>query len=153
MVGRPRKPTVLHVIDGTARPDRQNRREPKPKPTTRPVCPRHLDEVAKNEWRRVVPELVQLGVLARIDTATLAAYCQNFSRWVAAERELEKHGGLTYVSDTGMIRKHPAVSIAHDAMTAMKGFAAEYGLTPASRARVHGVKDGEEDEGDDDLLD
>lgn len=148
MKGRPPKPTALKLIQGTARPDRINKREPKPKGA--PVCPAHLDQVARNEWRRVVPELVRLGVIARIDSTTLAAYCQNYSRWVAAELELEKHGGLTYIGDTGMIRKHPAVGIAHDAMAAMKAFAVEYGLTPASRARVHGSK---EEDPEDDLLD
>lgn len=149
MRGRPPKPTALKLIQGTARPDRLNKREPKPK-LGAPSCPSHLDQAARNEWRRVVPELVKLGVISRIDAATLAAYCQNYSRWVAAELELEKHGGLTYVGEKGMIRKHPAVGIAHDAMAAMKAFAAEYGLTPASRARVHGSK---EDEAEDDLLD
>lgn len=154
MRGRPPKPTHLHVIDGTARPDRMERRkrEPQPKPAQRPTCPAHLDPVARNEWRRVVPELVAIGVIARIDTATLAAYCQSYSRWVAAELELQDHGGLTYVSETGVIRQHPAVRIATDAMTQMRIFAQEYGLTPASRARVQAHLDGEEEE-EDDILD
>lgn len=153
--GRPAKPTHLHVIDGTARPDRmaKRKREPKPAPAQRPVCPGHLDQVARNEWRRIVPELVAIGVIARIDTATLAAYCQAFSRWVAAELELQEHGALTYVSETGVIRSHPAVRIASDAMTQMRIFAQEYGLTPASRARVQAHINGEEEEPEDDLLD
>lgn len=155
-MARPPKPTHLHVIDGTARPDRmaKRKREPKPKPAARPVCPSHLDQVARNEWRRVVPELVQIGVIARIDTATLAAYCQAYSRWVKAELELQAHGGLTFTLESGSIRQHPAVKIASEAMAQMRTFAQEYGLTPASRARVQAHIDGEEEEDEEeDLLD
>lgn len=132
---------------------KKRKREPKPAAAKRPQPPSHLDPVARNEWRRVVPELIDIGVLARVDTATLAAYCQAYSRWVKAELELQAHGTLTYVSETGVIRLHPAVGAAEKAMAQVRLFAQEYGLTPASRARVQAHIDGEEDEEEDDILD
>lgn len=135
--GNNRKPTVLKVLKGTVRPSRENKHEPQ-MPAGAPDCPEHLDDDAKREWFRVVPSLVGASILTRVDHAALAAYCQNFSRWIAAEQEIAK-AGITFIGDNGMIRRHPAVGIAHDAMMAIKAFACEYGLTPVSRARVSPV--------------
>lgn len=132
--GNNRLPTNLKVLKGTARPCRENKAEPT-MPAGAPECPEHLDDEARREWFRVVPSLVGANVLTRVDHAALAAYCQNYSRWVAAEAIIAE-AGLTFVGNRGMIRRHPAVGIAHDAMMAIKAFACEYGLTPVSRARV-----------------
>lgn len=150
MKGRPPKPTALKLIQGTARPDRINKREPKPKAGA-PACPRHLDQVAKAKWRELAPQLVTLGVLTKVDGDALAAYCEAYSRWVAATLELEAFGALTYVGDKGMIRKHPAVGIASEALGNMALYGGKLGLSPADRARVHGSQ--EEEAEDDDLLD
>lgn len=135
--GNNRLPTNLKVLKGTARPSRENKAEPK-MPAGAPECPEHLDEEAKREWFRVVPSLVGASILTRVDHAALAAYCQNVSRWIKAERQIAEEG-ITFTGDNGMIRRHPAVGIAHDAMMAIKAFACEYGLTPVSRARVSPV--------------
>jgi phage terminase small subunit len=37
----------------------------------------------------------------------------------------------------GFVQKRPEVTIAREAMQLMKAFAAEFGLTPSSRTRLH----------------
>ncbi|HEY0839775.1 MAG TPA: phage terminase small subunit P27 family [Vulgatibacter sp.] len=148
MRGRPRKPTALHVIDGTARPDRANRREPKPK-VAEPLCPTHLDEIAKSKWRELAPQLVRLGVLTRIDGDALAIYCQAYSRWAAAEDDV-KANGITYTTANGMVRQNPAVGISSAATVTMATYGGKLGLNPADRAKLHGSGEDEEEE---DLLD
>jgi phage terminase small subunit len=44
---------------------------------------------AKKEWRRITPELQSLGLIARIDRAALALYCQAYARWVWCEERLQ----------------------------------------------------------------
>ena len=68
--------------------------EPAPDPSL-PDAPTHLSPEAREEWDRVAGELYDLGVLSAVDRAALAAYCQAYGRWVAAERELRREDGST----------------------------------------------------------
>lgn len=135
VTGRPRKPTGLHVIDGTARKDRMLASEPKPE-LARPSCPAWLAREAKREWRRIAKELETLGLLTRVDRAALAAYCQCYARWREAE-ELVAREGLTETTDKGNVIQHPAVGIANKAMAEMRAFLTEFGMTPAARTRIN----------------
>lgn len=113
--------------------------EPKPEPV-RPSCPSWLAKEAKREWRRIAAELEALGLLTRVDRAALAAYCQCYARWVAAEAALRRPDGsmtLTTTTDKGNIIQHPAVGIANKAMAEMRAFLSEFGMTPAARTRIN----------------
>src|SRR5688572_27106167 len=114
-------PTALRELNGNAsrRPLPEN--EPKPEAVA-PTCPKHLDKLARAEWRRIVPGLAKLGLLTRVDRAALAAYCVSYGRWVAAERELTK-SGLTVKSPNGYEQKSPHLSIADKALEQMRRFA------------------------------
>lgn len=128
------KPSHLKVMQGTYRPDRAPKNEPKPEPST-PSCPTWLHAEAKREWRRIVPHLEQLGLLAQIDRAALAAYCQLYARWWEAEREIKVHG-LTQITETGYVAQRPEVGISANALKQMRAYLAEFGLTPSSRSRI-----------------
>jgi phage terminase small subunit len=67
MAGRKRKPTALHVIEGTLRAGRTNQREPKPE-LAMPEPPAFLDEHAKAEWFRLVPYLYQCQIMTDGET-------------------------------------------------------------------------------------
>lgn len=127
-------PTAIKKLRGTARKDRENPAEPQPE-VGRPACPKWLDGEAKAEWRRVVPLLLELRVLSKQDRAMLAVYCQAWSRWRAAEGVIAREG-LTFVTESGFIAKHPAVTIAAESMRIMEKAAQHFGMTPSSRSRV-----------------
>lgn len=113
--------------------------------------PEDLLPAAKEEWQRIVPELLKLGLLAKVDQKALSAYCHAFARWRQAEQDVAKYG-LTIeepVIDpkTGWQRRlrgryvvrlkaNPAAAKSSDAMKLMKSFLIEFGLTPASRSRL-----------------
>jgi P27 family predicted phage terminase small subunit len=134
MPGRPRTPTAVKVIRGTFRKDRVNAAEPQPAAAI-PLCPPHLDDEAKKEWRRIAKELVTLGLLTKIDRAALAAYCQCWSRWVEAEIKL-KAMGMVVKSPNGYPMLSPYLPIATKALEQMQKFASEFGIGPASRSRI-----------------
>jgi phage terminase small subunit len=56
------------------------------------LCPMELSEEGKKEWDRITPTLEATGVLTKIDTTALAAYCECWSRWVEAEKMLREYG-------------------------------------------------------------
>ncbi len=139
MAGRKPKPTKLKLITGNPGKRPLNEREPQPKPGI-PECPGHLDEEARAEWVRIVPELCGMGVLARTDRAALAAYCQTWSRWVKAELLIQEHGMIVQVYDRerqpSTTKISPAVNISNKMLSQMLSFITEFGLTPASRSRI-----------------
>lgn len=111
--------------------------------------PKGLSKAAAAEWRSILPELRQLGVLSRIDGKALAAYCHAFARWMEAEREAKRLGIVVeepivhYDRESGepevvgyRYKKNPAVTISETAMKIMKSFLVEFGMTPAARSRV-----------------
>jgi len=108
--------------------------EPQPRSDYTPY-PAWLKGKARQEWKRITPELRRLGLLTIVDRAALAAYCQAYTRWVEAEAIVEKEG-LIFTTDKGYLQQRPEVGIAQKAMQIMKAFAAEFGLTPASRTRI-----------------
>lgn len=143
------KPTHLKVLEGNPGKRPLNKNEPKPKPVA-PKCPTWLDKEAKREWKRVAPELEKLGLLTIVDGTALAAYCQAYSRWAAAEKVLTTEG-MTYETETGYIRQRPEVGIVQKYLNLIRGFCAEFGLTPSARSRM--TLPGENEDEDDGILD
>lgn len=123
--------------------------EPAPDPAL-PDAPPHLSPEAREEWERVAGELYDLGVLSRIDRAALAAYCQAYGRWVAAERGLRREDGsmnLIAVTSNGNVIQNPLVGIANKSLELMHKYLTEFGMSPSSRTRVGTRKKTDEKKG------
>lgn len=91
----------------------------------------------------MIEETVSLGIMTELDRGALAAYCQAYGRWVAAEsvlaRMAEKDAvteGLVIRTKAGNVIQNPLVGTANKAMADMVRYAAEFGLTPSARTRV-----------------
>ena len=141
-MGRKCKPTKLKVLEGN--PGRRKLPENEPIPISDlPPPPDHLDEYARDEWFRICQGLYNMGLLFDVDRAAFAAYCQAYSRWKTAEEEMQKRvkkggplAGLVDVTKAGNIIQNTLVGIANKAAGDMVRYAAEFGLTPAARARL-----------------
>jgi len=137
--GPPPKPTAIRKLQGNPGHRPLNDREPEPRPDT-PRCPSWLTDEAKVVWRRMVPELRVMGVLTAADGDALAAYCQTFARWKAAEEFLAKHGEVYPLKDDqGRIRcmqQFPQVSISRNLLHLLRNYQREFGLTPSARSRI-----------------
>ncbi|MEI3478404.1 MAG: phage terminase small subunit P27 family [Bilophila sp.] len=135
-------PTQVKLLRGTAQRCRMNPDEPAPDPSL-PDAPTHLSPEAREEWDRVAGELYDLGVLSAVDRAALAAYCQAYGRWVAAERELRREDGsmnLISVTSNGNVIQNPLVGIANKSLELMHKYLTEFGMSPSSRTRVGAKK-------------
>lgn len=104
-----------------------------------PSPPEHLSQAASVEWGRITQDLYTLGLLSHIDRSALAAYCVVYSRWAEAE-ELIKEKGILIKTTNGNVIQSPLVGIANKAMELMHKYLTEFGMTPASRARVRADK-------------
>lgn len=133
----PSKPIALKRLAGN--PGR--RPLPETTPSTgdsAPEMPSFLRGDARREWRRIVPELEQRGILARIDLAVLAMYCGAWGRYVEAEKMVKKHGAVT-VAPSSYEQKSHWLTIADKAQDQLRRLATELGLSPAARNRVVGT--------------
>lgn len=138
--GRNRKSDRAKVLTGTFRPDRANPAEPEPRQTKKvPSPPAYLEPEAKVEWRRLARELHRTGILTIADRSSFAAYCQAWADYRRALAIIRAEGRIL-TTEKGYRYVHPAVGLASTAREAMRKFALEFGLTPASRPRVQGVK-------------
>ncbi len=142
--GHNRKSTSLHVVSGTYRADRHgDKKGPKPQPV-RPSCPRWLDKEAKNEWRRLSPELERLGLLTALDRAAFAIYCTCWADFKMFSEIIRREGAVVE-GHRGVLRKHPLLPALHWAMDAVRVWSQEFGLTPLSRSRLSVMVPAEEE--------
>lgn len=95
----------------------------------------------------MTPGLSRLDLLKEEDRAALTAYCESWSEYVQATREIQRHGSLTIVTPQGLIA-HPAVAIRRQAGAQLRTWANHFGLTPAAESKLNakGTGNGEEDD-------
>lgn len=98
-------------------------------------CPEWLSRTAKEEWRRLAPELGRLGFLTPLDRAAFACYCSSYGHWRKCQDAIDR-GGPMYLTARGRLTERPEVRMAKEYGQMMKAFATEFGLTPNSRARM-----------------
>lgn len=144
MAGRPPKPTALKKLNGN--PGHRPLAENEPKPTAGiPSRPEWLSAEAKREWSRVAPELERMGLIAHVDRAMLAGYCQSWAQFVEMAKDLREHG-VTFETEKGYQAPRPEVGVMFKSLDAMRRISALFGLTPADRGRIHLGVDEQEDE-------
>ena len=102
------------------------------------------DQYASEEWDRLVPELVNQGLLTRAGLSYFGAYCMSFSQWQHAEDDITEHGRLIFEEQFDKKGNqigtkqylNPALLQAREAMKLMLRIGTEFGLTPSAATRV-----------------
>ena len=138
------KPTVLRILEGNPGKQPINLNEPKPDSQI-PQCPDWMEEEARTEWDRIVPELHRLGLLTKIDVTAVIGYCQSWGRYVEAEKYLSKNDTVM-VAESGYMQQVPQVGMAQKYLKLCQSFMTEFGLTPSSRGRIQLPSQNEDDE-------
>ena len=141
--GRKPKPTAIKVLEGNPGKRPLNQREPVP-PKGSIKCPEWLLPEAKKEWKRLAPSLEAMGVLTVLDIAAFEGYCQAYARWKEAEAFIAQHGSI-FKTPSGYVQQVPHVSIAQQSLKIVQSFCSEFGLTPATRARIIAAGGGKDD--------
>ena len=101
-----------------------------------PSAPKHLSAYARAEWKRIMPGLIERGIITRGDLGGIEDLCmaRGFAREVEDARRAAPMDKVLF----GMQNR---------ALQTARQLAAEYGLSPTSRARVgsaaHDDDDGE----------
>lgn len=104
--------------------------------TKAPPVPRHLSPHAKAEWRRIMPQLITRRVITKADLGGVEHYCaaMGAARTIA---DTLTAGGVPDLKLGGLQIRY---------MTTARQLAAEYGLTPTSRARIGAAQADDDDD-------
>ena len=143
--GRPRKPTELKKLGGTAQPSRLNPLEPVPE-VALGLPPDWLSATAKEYWSEIGGLLLQMKIVSYGDSAALMLLTDVLAEWCAVRR-LIKRKGRTYenITESGLIIKaRPEVAMESDLWRRAKTMLIEFGLTPAARSKVSALGSTEE---------
>ena len=104
--------------------------------------PTFLNRYGKQQWKKVLLELVAAGMLAEIDLGTMEAYCSCYGDWRLAQAELKKHGlTMEYTNKQGHTNttKRPEVDIVQKNLVLMKQYGEQLGLSVKARQKL-GIK-------------
>ncbi|QQP93546.1 phage terminase small subunit P27 family (plasmid) [Skermanella sp. TT6] len=136
MAGRRPKPTALKLVTGNPGGRPLNKLEPKPE-TGIPPCPDWFltGGHSRELWDRLAPDLFKMGVLTLSDASALEMLCISYAEFREANAQIERDG-MTFMSENGLIKKHPAVGIRAEAWRRVMSGLVEFGLTPAARSKV-----------------
>lgn len=141
-MARPRKPTHLKVITGTAQKCRINPAEPQPE-LGAPPTPDWLSDRAHEIYAGLCAHLDSMGVLALVDDHVVALAASRLEEVEITTASVED-GGRTYETTNAngerMIRPNPMVAQRSEAMRHAQALLSELGLTPAARSKVSATK-------------
>ena len=131
--GRKPLPTKLKLLRGNPGKRKLNAREPSWQALESERSPRWLDQYAKEEWKKVLPEMQRVGTATEVGKSLLATYCI----WAAIVRRAEELvDGKILVAVDGKPKPHPAIELLAMASRESRAWAVEFGLTPSSASRV-----------------
>ena len=152
--GKAPTPTAILAARGSWRA-KLNPTEPLPE-LGAPDCPAHLSDLAKEVWYQIVPRLVALGVLTRIDGNALARYCDAFIQWRRAAEFLNGHE-LVYPmkgkdGKVSALAPYPQNALYEKYSRILSGIEAQFGLTPSARTRIAAAQESKQAAGADRLL-
>lgn len=108
--------------------------------------PAYLGKIAKETWRKVVPYLVSIDRVQRIDASLVEQYCTEYELYRIAYQDIGKNGiqsklfrsvqnsaGEVIGKDFVGLRKNPAVTTMNDALKQLKSIGSQLGLPPKAR--------------------
>lgn len=98
-------------------------------------APSWLDEIAAEEFARVVREAGKVPLLDNLDKSVLAVYAANYSQFVKATIELQTNG-YVITNDRGTEIQSPNVAIADKAATKILQCSSKLGLAVTDRLKL-----------------
>ena len=97
-------------------------------------APDWLDDVARKEFERVVHEAGKIPMLDNLDRSVLAIYASNYSKFVDAEKNLQKYGPV--VKANGMPMPSPYVNVSDKAAAKVLQCSSKLGLAVTDRLKL-----------------
>jgi len=127
--GPGRTPTSLLQLRGSWLPA-SHKNEPK----TSKKRPRQLSGMSKSasdRWDRLMPHLMEMGILSAVDGEALRRYCQTLAHWKRYQAMLVKQA-----VDLGAPKYARGLRLYRNLSTLLHRMDGEFGLSPSARASL-----------------
>ena len=102
------------------------------------------DTLAKNEWKRIIPQLLEIDIVGNLDLASIAGYCNAYAQYRHATDQLKTEPLVYHTADekTGYEshKENPTIKVQTNAAAEMRKFASLCGLTIDSRLKAAATK-------------
>ena len=95
--------------------------------------PRWLKGDARRKWRELVPELVAVGIISRLDRDLLTLYCQTYADWLEI-RKLRQTEPSVITTTSGNLIQNPLIGLQNRISACLLRLSRELGLSPTARA-------------------
>lgn len=93
------------------------------------------NKVAREEWKRVIPQLLEINVVGNLDLANIAGYCNAYAGYREATKELNK-ASLVYIDNAdGKMKSNPYVNVQAQYAQEMRKFGDLCGMSISSRLK------------------
>lgn len=102
-----------------------------------------MDSIAKKEWKRLVEQFKSLSVISNLDLNNLGAYCNAYSSYITATKELKGQPlTIEYTNKGGAtnVIENPLIKIQLKYSDEMKKYSSLLGLTIDSRLKMASLK-------------
>lgn len=99
-----------------------------------PRAPVWLPPEAKEEWRRVLPDLIKRGVLTKVDLSAVENYCFAIGQIRECQKTIAMEGAVIETKHGS--KRHPLFQTLQQMLTESRRLASELGLMPASRNKA-----------------
>lgn len=106
-----------------------------PVATGKARMPSWMTPAAKAVWKRIVPHLEEMKVLASIDTDSLARYCTYVVLWRQAFEDVKTSGPVS-TTHNGCRIANPAVGAMNSYDKTCRDYEARFGMDPSSRSSM-----------------
>ena len=109
-----------------------------------------VDAYAKNEWKRIIPLLIEIDIIGSLDMANIAGYCNAFAQYRRATDKLRTEPLVYDYMDekTGfeMHKENPTLKVQARAAQEMRRFGDMCGMSISSRLKAAATKAKETDD-------
>jgi P27 family predicted phage terminase small subunit len=118
-----------------------------------PRCPGWLSKDAKAAFKHVAAHLAQRGTVSPADGAALVLYACAYSRFVTAQKDLDKNGHRitqrvldSHGKAVEVDKENPNLKLVMAEAKNILAYLRQFGCTPATRERVRPAKPKDDDE-------
>ena len=143
MRGRPVKPNVIKEIHGTLRKSRLPKNEIQPSIEVNLTAPDDLNEWGAKYWMDITGQYAPLGLITKVDVEALHSVCMWYGTMREAQDLIAAKGLEVEVVKTTpkgesytVTETNPMLNVADKAFKNYIAMCREFGLTPASRAKL-----------------
>jgi len=146
--GRPGMPANIHLLNGNRSKknvsELLNELKNPAVPVEAPPMPDCLTAEAVSEWQRLIPDLILLGLITKLDMMALATYCEATADWLRFRRRIAEANAVQdglYKGDiqtfaTGAKQISVLRQLANDAEKRATTAGAQFGFSPLSRRNL-----------------